>query len=132
VNRVILCSGKVYYELYQEREEQQLADVALIRLEQYYPLPARQLTEALKPYASRAEFIWCQEEPENMGAWSFLDRKLERLLESIGARSTRFKYAGRPEAASPATGNAARHEIEQRTLIHQALGVSKPKLQEVI
>jgi 2-oxoglutarate dehydrogenase E1 component len=131
VNRVILCSGKVYYELYQEREAQQLDDVALIRLEQYYPLPEKHLIEALKPYASRAEFIWCQEEPENMGAWFFLDRRLERLLEGMGARSTRFKYAGRVEAASPATGNASRHESEQKALIHQALGVRGTQLKDV-
>lgn len=131
VNRVILCSGKVYYELLQEIEDQDLDDVALIRLEQYYPLPDKLLAEALRPYAGRAEFIWCQEEPENMGAWSFLDRKLEKILESIEARSTRFKYAGRSESASPATGNAARHEIEQKALVHQALGMGSVKLKEV-
>ncbi|MBW8308108.1 MAG: 2-oxoglutarate dehydrogenase E1 component [Candidatus Paracaedibacteraceae bacterium] len=131
INRVILCSGKVYYELYQEREAQQLEDVALIRLEQYYPLPEKHLIEALKPYASRAEFIWCQEEPENMGAWFFLDRRLERLLEAMGARSTRFKYAGRAEAASPATGNASLHEREQKALVHQALGVRSAQIKEV-
>jgi 2-oxoglutarate dehydrogenase E1 component len=121
VNRVILCSGKVYYDLFQERAAQQRGDVALIRLEQYYPFPDNLLKEVLAPYASRAEFIWCQEEPENMGAWSFLDRRLDRLLGDLKAPS-RFTYAGRPEAASPATGNASRHDNEQRSLIHQALG----------
>ncbi|WP_010297284.1 2-oxoglutarate dehydrogenase E1 component [Candidatus Odyssella thessalonicensis] len=131
VNRVVLCSGKIYYELYQERQAQQLEDVALIRLEQYYPLPEKHLIEALKPYAKTAEFIWCQEEPENMGAWFFLDRKLEKILETLGARSPRFKYAGRPEAASPATGNATRHEIEQRAVITQALGLNGSRLKAI-
>lgn len=131
VNRVVLCSGKVYYELLQERDTQGLEDVAIVRLEQYYPLPEKHLSDALKPYAGRAEFIWCQEEPENMGAWMFLDRKLEKILEGLNARSPRVRYAGRAEAASPATGNAARHEFEQKALVHQALGLSA-KLKEVI
>lgn len=120
VKRVILSSGKVYYELYQQRESLELSDVALIRLEQYYPFPEKQLIEILKPYAN-AEFIWCQEEPMNMGAWMFLDRRFEYILNKIAAKQSRFTYAGRPEAASPATGNSKRHEAEQALLVQQAL-----------
>lgn len=121
IKRVILCSGKIYYELYENREEQKLKDIAIIRLEQYYPFPHQHLMDALKPYA-HAQFIWCQEEPENMGAWRFLDRRLESVLHEIGAKERRFKYIGRPEAASPATGNIRRHEAEQNLVIQQALG----------
>jgi 2-oxoglutarate dehydrogenase E1 component len=119
VKRVILCSGKIYYELFQEREGRGLKDVALVRLEQYYPFPEKRLTEALKDYPN-AEFIWCQEEPHNMGAWTFLDRRLERVLRAINAHQSQVIYVGRPEAASPATGNAARHEAEQSHIIRQA------------
>lgn len=123
VKRVVLCSGKVYYDLIQENKLQKNADtVAIIRLEQYYPFPSDHLADALKPYVG-AEFIWCQEEPMNMGAWTFLDRRLEAVLISIGAKNTRFEYAGRPESASPATGNTSRHETEQKVLIAQALGL---------
>ncbi|WP_052046196.1 2-oxoglutarate dehydrogenase E1 component [Candidatus Paracaedibacter symbiosus] len=118
--RVVLCSGKVYYELLQERDSLNLKDVALVRLEQYYPFPEQYLIEALKPYA-QAEFIWCQEEPMNMGAWNFLDRRLDHILRRIGSKQTQFFYAGRVEAASPATGNGKRHEAEQLQLVHDAL-----------
>ncbi len=117
--RVILSSGKIYYELLQAREERGMDDVALIRLEQYYPFPERHLVEALLAYA-QAEFVWCQEEPRNMGAWSFLDRRLEAVLRKINATQQSFTFVGRSEAASPATGNTSRHEVEQAEIIRQA------------
>jgi 2-oxoglutarate dehydrogenase E1 component len=121
INRVVLCGGKVYYDLLHERENHQLGSVALIRLEQYYPFPHSQLKEALKPYA-HAEFIWCQEEPHNMGAWMFVDRRLEAVLKDIGARAPSFQYVGRPSAASPATGNSKKYAQEQAVLLEGALG----------
>lgn len=118
--RVILCSGKIYYELYQARKEMGIVDVAILRLEQYYPLPRSFLIDRLKAY-HKAHFVWCQEEPANMGAWTFLDRRLENVLAEIKSPQRHFHYIGRPEAASPATGNAKRHELEQRAIIEQSL-----------
>lgn len=118
--RVVLCSGKVYYDLLEEREKQGQQDVAIIRLEQYYPFPRVQLLETLKPYKT-AELIWCQEEPMNMGAWYFLDRRLESILVELGAQKPRPVYVGRTSAASPATGVLSRHVIEQAQLVAQAL-----------
>ncbi len=120
VSRVVLCTGKVYYDLYEARQQAALKNVALIRLEQLYPFPAWELEKILAPYA-HAEFLWCQEEPENMGYWTFVDRRLEKVLLSIKAKQPRPHYVGRPEAASPATGLHSRHEEEQRTLITEAL-----------
>lgn len=120
--RVVLCSGKVYYDLLEEREKRELQNVAIVRLEQFYPFPREQLLEALKPY-KQAELIWCQEEPMNMGAWSFLDRRLESVLTELGTKNTRPVYVGRKAAASPATGVLTRHTLEQQELIAQALGL---------
>ena len=120
VKRVILCSGKVYYDLYQKRQELGLTEIALIRLEQFYQFPEQELIEALSPFKN-AEFIWCQEEPMNMGAWTFLDRRIEAVLIKIGASQSRPIYIGRPAAAAPATGIHSRHIIEQEKLISEAL-----------
>lgn len=128
--RVVLCSGKVYYELLQERDAQGITDVAIMRLEQYYPFPEKYLVEVLKPYA-HAEFFWCQEEPMNMGAWNFLDRRLDAILREIGSKQHQFLYAGRVEAASPATGNSKRHEAEQNQLVRDALIRDEKKLNKV-
>jgi 2-oxoglutarate dehydrogenase E1 component len=106
--------------LLQEREEKGIKDVAIFRLEQYYPFPSAALTEHLKLY-KQAELVWCQEEPMNMGAWMFLDRRLERILEEIGAAKTRPIYVGRPAAASPSTGMLGRHQAEQEEVVRQAL-----------
>jgi len=122
--RVVLCSGKVYYDLLEKREEKGIKDIALIRLEQYYPFPHDKLVEILKPYKN-AELIWCQEEPMNMGAWTFLDRRLEGVLTEANIGSKRPSYVGRPEAASPATGLLSRHIFEQNLLISQALNLEK-------
>lgn len=120
--RVILCSGKVYYDLLEEREKQKIHNIAIIRLEQFYPFPFKQLEEILKPYQD-AQIIWCQEEPMNMGAWTFLDRRLESVLKSFGARHSRATYIGRPASASPATGVLNRHIAEQQQLIAYALNL---------
>jgi len=122
VKRVVLCTGKVYYDLLQERREKGVQDVAIIRIEQLYPFPRITLPKILAPY-SKAEVIWCQEEPENMGAWSFLDRRIEGVLNEIGGKARRPSYVGRPAAASPATGLAKVHAQQQEALVRQALGL---------
>lgn len=122
--RVILCSGKVYYDLLQEREKQGIQDIAIVRLEQYYPFPRIRLMEVLKPYRA-AQLVWCQEEPMNMGAWSFLDRRLESVLTELGGQYLRPFYVGRPAAASPATGILNRHVAEQERLVMEALTLKR-------
>ena len=121
--RVVLCSGKVYYDLLQERERQGIQNIAIIRLEQYYPFPRTKLREVLTPY-KEAQLIWCQEESMNMGAWAFLDRRLENVLAELGARQTRPLYVGRAASASPATGILSRHTAEQEQLVAQALALA--------
>ncbi len=121
VRRVVICTGKVYYDLLAERRDRGLKDVAIIRLEQIYPFPEKTLAFALKRY-TKAQIVWCQEEPENMGAWSFVDRRIERVLTALKHRAKRPIYAGRAAAASPATGLARVHAAEQATLVREALG----------
>jgi 2-oxoglutarate dehydrogenase E1 component len=122
IKRVVICTGKVYYDLLAERRERNIHDVAILRLEQIYPFPERTLAFALKPYA-RAQIVWCQEEPENMGAWNFVDRRIERVLAALKPKGRRPVYIGRPEAASPATGLAKVHAAEQAALVNAALTV---------
>ena len=122
VRRVVICSGKVYYDLLAERRERQLQDVAILRMEQIYPFPEEELARALRPYGD-AEIVWCQEEPENAGGWSFVDRRIEAVLRRIGRGSDRPTYVGRIASASPATGLARTHATEQALLVRQALGV---------
>ena len=121
VTRVVLCSGKVYYDLLAERRERGLNTVAILRLEQIYPFPDELLARLLAPYR-HAEIVWCQEEPENMGAWSFVDRRIETVLGEIEAHARRPRYIGRKAAASPATGLAKTHAAEQAALVGEALG----------
>jgi 2-oxoglutarate dehydrogenase E1 component len=120
VKRVVLCTGKVYYDLLAERREQAINDVAIVRVEQIYPFPVTSLRAALAPYRN-AQVVWCQEEPENMGAWTFIDRRLEILLGGLDIDAKRPAYVGRPEAASPATGLAKTHAAEQAALVRTAL-----------
>lgn len=122
VRRVVLCSGKVYYDLLQARDAAGIKDVALVRLEQFYPFPHKSLVAQLARF-TQADVVWCQEEPENMGVWTFLDRRLEAVLVEVGGKSRRSVYVGRPEAASPATGMLSRHNQEQDKLVREALGV---------
>jgi 2-oxoglutarate dehydrogenase E1 component len=119
VKRVVLCTGKVYYDLLQARRDRNITDVAIVRVEQLYPFPVISLPKVLGEYPN-AEIVWCQEEPENMGAWNFVDRKIEGVLKAMGT-SKRPSYVGRPDAASPATGLAKVHAAEQAALVHEAL-----------
>ncbi len=119
IRRVVICSGKVYYDLYQAREEKKINDVALLRVEQIYPFPTNDLKKELKRYPN-AEVFWCQEEPENMGAWFFVRHRIEQVLEELKLND-RVYYAGRKEAASPATGYYKIHDREQKALVDVAL-----------
>ncbi len=122
IKRVVLCSGKVYYDLYEARAAANIKDIALVRLEQFYPFPVTSLEVQLQRYKG-AQVIWCQEEPENMGAWTFVDRRLEAVMQKVGMKAGRPQYAGRPEAASPAAGSLKRHNAEQEALLRAALSL---------
>ena len=120
IRKVVICSGKVYYDLLETRTEKKIKDVAIIRVEQYYPFPGSELTKELKKYKN-AKIIWCQEEPKNMGAWSFIEPWIEEVLVDSKHKSKRPEYVGRPASASPAAGYSKVHEKEQKKLIEEAL-----------
>ena len=120
VRRVVFCSGKVYYDLLAAREERGTGDVALLRLEQIAPFPSRSVMVELAKYRE-AEVVWCQEEPENMGAWTFVAPQFEAVLGELDDAPPRARYVGRQAAASPATGFLVVHQREQRALIEAAL-----------
>jgi len=121
VKRVVLCAGKVYYDLAAARDERKIKNVAIVRVEQLYPFPVKSLTAELSKYPN-AEVVWCQEEPENMGAWRFIDRRLEAvMIDTPKLKADRPKYVGRPEAASTATGVMKHHVAEQARLVDAAL-----------
>jgi len=120
VRRVVLCSGKVYFDLYKARAAKGDDRVALARVEQLYPFPFNTLSKVLQRYRN-AEIVWCQEEPQNMGAWNFVDRRIEHVLSGLDIAAKRPRFAGRAEAASPATGLFKRHVEEQAHLVADAL-----------
>ncbi|MFU0506180.1 2-oxoglutarate dehydrogenase E1 component [Pseudaminobacter sp. NGMCC 1.201702] len=121
IRRVVLCSGKVYYDLYEEREKRGVNDIYLLRVEQLYPFPAKALITELSRFRN-AEMVWCQEEPKNMGAWAFIDPYLEWVLAHIDAKHQRVRYTGRPAAASPATGLMSKHLAQLQAFLDDALG----------
>ena len=120
IRRVVLCSGKVYYDLYEARAAAGIDDVYLMRIEQYYPFPARALISELARFPN-SEVVWAQEEPKNMGAWSFMEPNLEWVLQHLELAAKRPLYVGRPASAATATGLASRHNQEQKALLAQAL-----------
>jgi 2-oxoglutarate dehydrogenase E1 component len=122
IKRVVMCSGKVYFDLFEERESRKINDVYLMRMEQLYPFPARALIQELGRFP-QAEMIWCQEEPKNMGAWSFIESNIEWVLEHINAKFPRPRYVGRAAAASTATGLMSKHMAELRAFVDEALTV---------
>lgn len=122
VKRVVLCSGKVYYDLLEERDARGIDDVYLMRIEQYYPFPAHSLINELERFKG-AEIVWCQEEPKNQGAWSFIEPNIEWVLTRIKAKHTRPRYVGRATSASPATGLASQHKAQQEALVNEALSI---------
>ena len=121
IRKVVMCSGKVYYDLYEARKKAGLDDVYLMRLEQLYPFPARALIEELSRF-KKAEMVWCQEEPKNMGAWSFAEPYLEWVLNHIKAKHTRPVYAGRAASAATATGLMSAHLSQLDAFVEEAFG----------
>jgi 2-oxoglutarate dehydrogenase complex dehydrogenase (E1) component-like enzyme len=117
VTRVLLCTGKIYWDLLAAREERKAGHIAIVRLEQLYPFPAGDLQDMLMRYPANAELVWVQEEPRNMGAWSFVAERLDGRA---------LRYAGRPESASPATGSHKRHAQEQAEFIEDAFAANSP------
>ncbi len=123
VRRLVLCSGKVAYELMEARDAAQAKDVSIVRVEQLYPFPSEPLVTRLKRMTNLTEVIWAQEEPKNNGAWSFVEPLIEECLIEAKSKAKRPSYAGRPGSASPATGLAKRHAAEQAALIADAIGI---------
>jgi 2-oxoglutarate dehydrogenase E1 component len=122
IKRVVMCSGKVYFDLLEERDARGIDDVYLLRIEQFYPFPALSLIKELERFKD-AEMVWCQEEPKNQGAWTFIEPNIEWALTRIGAKHSRPVYVGRATSASPATGLASAHKAQQHALIDEALTI---------
>ena len=128
--QLVLCSGKVFYDLIEERARRGVTDVHVLRLEQLYPFPADALIKEMEPY-KHCELVWCQEEPRNMGAWMFLEGFLEGVADEAGFEKPRPRYAGRRAAASPATGIQSWHKRQQAELLDDALTVGRPHLSRI-
>ncbi len=122
--QVVICTGKVYYDLVEEREKRGIKDVHFLRMEQLYPFPTDALAMELEPYRN-CDIVWCQEEPRNMGAWSYVNEFIEEVATEMGFKNPRPRYAGRASAASPATGQNKRHLAEQAALIDDALTIGR-------
>jgi 2-oxoglutarate dehydrogenase E1 component len=121
IRRVVMCSGKVYFDLYEEREKRGVDDVYLLRVEQLYPVPMKALVHELSRF-KQAEMVWCQEEPRNMGAWHFIEPYLEWVLNQAGAAHKRARYAGRPAAAATAVGVMSKHLAQLKAFVDDVLG----------
>mgnify|MGYP000020580332 CR=1 FL=1 len=126
IKRVVMCSGKVYYDLLEERDARGINDVYLLRVEQFYPFPAQSVVKELSRFEN-AEVVWCQEEPKNQGAWTFIEPNIEWVLGRIKATHTRPRYVGRTTSASPATGLASQHKAQQAALVNEALTIEGSK-----
>ena len=124
VRRLVLCSGKVAYDLIERRDEEGLDDVSVVRVEQLYPFPGEPLAKRLARMSNLESIVWCQEEPRNNGAWFFVDRLIEQAAQKAGKDGMRPELAAREEAASPATGFASRHQVQQEALVSIALGMA--------
>ncbi len=120
IKKVVMCSGKIYYDLIEAREKSKKNDVVFIRLEQLYPFPAKTLANVLKRY-KKAKFVWCQEEPKNMGAWNAMRNYIDRTLEMINFKDINVKYVGRKASSSTATGNANKHLAQQKEILEKIL-----------
>jgi 2-oxoglutarate dehydrogenase E1 component len=120
IRRVVMCTGKVYYDLYDEREKRGINDIYLLRIEQLFPFPSKALCAELARF-KQAEMIWCQEEPRNMGAWFFVDVFLNWVLNQIGAKDKTSRYAGRPASASTAVGQMSKHLAQLKQFLEEAL-----------
>ncbi|GJD95750.1 2-oxoglutarate dehydrogenase E1 component [Methylobacterium iners] len=122
IRRVVLCSGKVYYDLFEEREKRGVNDVYLLRVEQLYPFPLKALATEMARFRN-AEVVWCQEEPKNMGPWAFVDPYLEWVLGQAGSAVKRARYVGRPASASTAVGLLSKHQAQLQAFLNEALAV---------
>ena len=122
IKRVVMCSGKVCYDLLEERDARGIDDIYLLRIEQFYPFPAMSLVKELERFP-QAEMVWCQEEPKNQGAWTFIEPNVEWVLGRIKAKHQRPVYVGRAASASPATGLASTHKAQQQALVDEALTI---------
>ena len=120
IKKVVLCSGKIYFDLLEAREKMKNDEVFFIRIEQLYPFPVKTLAESLKRF-KKAKFYWCQEEPKNMGAWNSARNYIEWTLDHIKAENKEVKYIGRQPAASPATGYLKKHLAQQKEIIEKVL-----------
>jgi 2-oxoglutarate dehydrogenase E1 component len=127
IKRILLCTGKIYYELLAYREKEKRNEVAIFRLEQLYPLCDGFLEKMLQPFAEKIPVLWVQEEPQNMGAWRFLHEKFGKHLFGRWP----FAVVSRHESASPATGSHGAHQLEQKHLIERAFGASEKKIQKM-
>ncbi len=121
IKKVVMCSGKIYYDLIEAREKAKIDNIIFIRIEQLYPFPAKTLANLLKKY-EKAEFIWCQEEPKNMGAWNTVRNYIDRTLEIIYFTKDKVKYVGRKASSSTATGNLNKHLAQQKEILEKVLG----------
>ena len=123
IQRIVMCTGKVYYDLLAGREEKGLDEVAIVRVEQLYPFPDSELSEVFERYPNAQEYLWAQEESMNMGAWYFVQPLLDDILPAGQVR-----YVGRDEAASPAVGDAKQHQAEQAEIVEQAMDLNAKEL----
>jgi 2-oxoglutarate dehydrogenase E1 component len=121
MRRVVICSGKVYFDLYEERERRGIDDIYLLRVEQLYPFPLKAMCELFSRFPG-AEAVWCQEEPQNMGAWTFVEPRIAAVLDMVKAERRSLRYAGRPASAAPATGLMSKHLQQRDKLLEEALG----------
>jgi len=117
VTRLIFCSGKIYYDLFAYLEANRVSNAALLRVEQLYPLNLERLEEMISVFQHVSKWVWCQEEPRNMGAWTYIAPLLGRITRQA------LEYAGRPAAASPAVGSKAWHDQQQKELVHHAFSM---------
>jgi 2-oxoglutarate dehydrogenase complex dehydrogenase (E1) component-like enzyme len=117
VRKILICTGKIYYELLAARDAKKLTDTAIVRMEQLYPCPEAEFSEVLRKYPAASQVVWVQEEPRNMGAWAFVRGYIQPILDRQGRT---IGYAGRPESASPSPGSMKRHLQEQAQLIEEA------------
>jgi 2-oxoglutarate dehydrogenase E1 component len=119
IRRVVLCSGKVYYDLLEDREKRGIDDVYLLRVEQLYPFPLKALVNELGRF-KKADVVWCQEEPKNMGSWTFVEPYLEWVLTQVGGKTKRARYVGRPASAATATGLMSKHAAQLKAFLDDA------------
>jgi 2-oxoglutarate dehydrogenase E1 component len=119
IRRVILCSGKVYYDLLEDREKRGIDDVYILRVEQLYPFPLKSIVAELSRF-KKADVVWCQEEPKNMGAWSFVEPYDEWLLSQSGSSAKKLRYVGRPASASTAVGQMSKHLQQLQAFLDEA------------